>query len=82
MSEKNWFVYMLKCADDSLYTGITTEPERRLLQHNAGIGAKYTRCRLPVSMVYIQQVSDHSQALRTELQIKKLPRSEKLKLIK
>lgn len=82
MSEKIWYVYMLRCADDSLYTGITTDPVRRLEQHNSGVGAKYTRCRLPVTMVYQEQVFNRSQALRREIRIKKLSRVDKLKLIK
>lgn len=82
MSDKKWYVYMLICSDGTLYTGITTEPERRLQQHNAGVGAKYTRSRIPVSMVYREQVKDHSHALRREFQIKNLTREQKLKLIK
>lgn len=78
----NWYVYMLNCADDTLYTGITTDPERRLKQHNDGIGAKYTRSRLPVSVVYVEQVSDRSAALKREWQIKHLTREEKIMLIK
>ena len=77
-----WYVYILRCADNTLYTGITTDPERRLKQHNDGIGAKYTRYRGPVTMVYIEEACDRSSALRREWQIKQLTKDKKLKLIK
>lgn len=76
-----WFVYILSCADDSLYTGITTECERRVKQHNAGKGAKYTRVRLPVVMVYKEEVEGRSAASKREYQIKQLTRKQKLALI-
>ena len=59
-----WYVYLLRCADDTLYAGCTNDPPRRLQQHNAGQGAKYTRSRRPVSLVYLEQAGDHGQALR------------------
>ena len=76
-----WYVYLLRCADDTLYAGCTTDPQRRLEQHNAGRGAKYTRTRRPVTLVYVEQAEDHSQALRREAALKRLSRKEKLALI-
>lgn len=68
-----WYVYMLCCSDDSYYTGITKDISRRLQQHNNGIsGAKYTRARRPVTLVYQEQQCDHSSALKREIQIKRL----------
>lgn len=79
--EKSWKLYILRCRDGSLYTGITTDVEKRLAAHNAGKGAKYTRSRKPVDIVYQEQCDGHSQALRRELEIKALTKEEKLKLI-
>lgn len=76
-----YHVYILRCADGTLYTGCTNDLERRLRTHNAGKGAKYTRARLPVELVYAEEAADKSQALRREAAIKALPRSEKLELI-
>lgn len=76
-----WNVYVLRCADGSLYTGVTTDLERRLQQHNAGTGAAYTRSRLPVSLLWQEAAADRPAALRRELQIKRLPRSAKLSLV-
>ena len=76
-----WFVYILRCSDDTLYTGITNEPKRRLAQHNAGTASKYTRSRRPVEMVYCESVEDKPAALRREYAIKQLSRTEKLALI-
>ena len=76
-----WKVYILKCVDGSLYTGITTDLVRRLGEHNKGKGAKYTRSRLPVELLYFKKFPDRSSALREELRIKKLKRKEKLYLI-
>ena len=75
-----WFVYMLRCADGTLYTGMTDNVEKRLAAHQAGKGAKYTRGRGPLKLVYTEQQPDKSCALRRELTIKKLTRQEKLKL--
>jgi len=75
------FVYILKCADGSLYTGWTNDPENRLKQHNLGHGAKYTRGRLPVEMVFCRECADKSAALKAEIAIKALSRAEKEKLI-
>lgn len=76
-----WYLYILRCRDDSLYTGITTDVEKRLEAHRAGKGAKYTRGRGPLELVYREECGDHSEALKRELEIKRLPREEKLKLI-
>lgn len=76
-----YFVYMLRCGDDSLYTGIATNVENRAAAHNSGKGAKYTRSRLPVTVVYQEKMPDKSAALRREIEIKKMNRAEKLKLI-
>lgn len=76
-----WFVYMLRCDDGSLYTGYTDDVQRRLAVHRSGKGAKYTRSRLPVELVYQEEVPDRSAALRREAAIKKLKRQEKLRLI-
>ena len=77
-----WYLYILRCRDDSLYTGITTDVERRLEAHRSGKGAKYTRGRGPLELVYSEKCGDHSEALKRELEIKALSREEKLKLIK
>jgi putative endonuclease len=72
-----WTVYLVRCRDGSLYTGVTTDPERRLAEHNAGRGAAYTRSRLPVRMVYGESVRDLADALRREHAIRQLTRLEK-----
>ena len=74
------FVYMLRCADGSLYTGSTTDLDRRLAAHQSGRGAKYTRSHGPVEVVYREACADRSAALRREAAIKRLTRSEKLAL--
>ena len=76
-----WYLYILRCGDGTLYTGITTDVERRLEAHRSGKGAKYTRGRGPLELGYTEKCGDHSDALRRELEIKALPREEKLKLI-
>ncbi len=80
--EKQWYVYILRCADGTLYTGVTLDPQRRLAQHNAGTASKCTRCRRPVEMVYRERAEDKGAALRREYAIKQLSRAEKLALIK
>ena len=75
------YIYILRCADGTLYTGSTTDLSRRLAAHNAGKGAKYTRSRRPVVMVYHEELESWSAALRREAAIKKLTRKEKLGLI-
>ncbi len=79
--EKYWYLYILKCRDGSLYTGITTDVVARLEAHRTGKGAKYTRGRAPLELVYRETCADHSAALKRELEIKALTREEKLKLI-
>lgn len=75
------FVYIVQCADGTLYTGWTTDLERRLQLHNSGRGAKYTRGRGPVSLLYSQRMESKSDALKREAAIKKLSRAKKLALI-
>lgn len=75
-----WYVYMLRCADDSLYTGVAADVEKRFAAHKSGCGAKYTRSHPPVAIVYREMCADKGAALRREAVIKKLPRAEKLKL--
>ena len=79
--EHIWNVYILRCGDGSLYTGISTDVARRLEEHRSGKGAKYTRSRGPLELVYEEVCPDKSIALRRELEIKALSRTEKLKLI-
>ena len=81
MMEQTWKLYILRCRDGSLYTGITTDVRKRFAAHNAGKGAKYTRGRGPLELVYEEDCGDHSAALKRELEIKALPREEKMKLI-
>ena len=76
-----YWVYILRCQDDTLYTGYTTDPMRRLKVHQSGKGAKYTRSRLPVELVYREELLDKSSALQREAAIKALSRAEKLTLI-
>ena len=76
------FVYILRCADGSLYTGWTTDLDARLKAHNSGRGAKYTRARRPAALVYTETMPDRKTAQRRELEIKGLPRAKKLALIK
>lgn len=78
----SWKLYILRCGDGSLYTGITTDVEKRLAVHRSGKGAKYTRGRGPLELVYREECADHSAALKRELEIKKLSREEKEQLIK
>ena len=77
----SWYVYILRCGDNTLYTGVTDDVDRRLAAHRAGKGAKYTRGRGPLELVYTEEVPDKSAALRREHQIKNLSRSEKGRLI-
>ena len=77
-----WFVYLLRCADGSLYTGITKDVKRRSQQHNAGTASRYTRTRLPVRMVYQEAQPSRSAALKREAAIKAMTRAEKLTLIR
>lgn len=75
------FVYMLRCKDGSLYTGWTNDLEHRLAMHNSGRGAKYTRGRGPLELVYSEELPDKEAALRRECAIKKLRREQKLALL-
>lgn len=77
----SYYVYILRCADDTLYTGMTDDITRRVSVHNSGKGAKYTRGRGPVKLVYQEKCTDKSGALRREIEIKRLTRGEKLHLI-
>tara|TARA_B100000609_G_C17103006_1_gene375613 strand:- start:106 stop:366 length:261 start_codon:yes stop_codon:yes gene_type:complete len=77
----DWTVYIVKCSDKTFYTGITNNIKLRLETHNSGKGAKYTKNRLPVILVYLETVDDKSNALRREMEIKKLNRSQKINLI-
>ncbi len=76
-----WFCYIVECADNTYYTGITTDIERRIAAHNAGKGAKYVKGRLPVHVVYTEECENRSDASRRELEIKSLDRQEKIALI-
>ena len=78
---KAYYVYLVKCSDDTLYCGYTTNVEKRIATHNKGKGAKYTRARRPVSLVYNECFETKNEALRREIQIKKMTRKEKLYLI-
>ena len=80
LSER-WFVYILRCADGSLYTGIAKDLERRLEQHNAGSASRYTRSRLPVDLVYHEGPTTKSKALKRELVIKAMSRKAKEALV-
>jgi predicted GIY-YIG superfamily endonuclease len=75
------FVYLLRCADDSLYCGWTTDVERRLAAHTAGTASRYTRSRLPVELAAVLPMADRSAARREEARIKRLPRAAKLRLV-
>lgn len=79
--ENSWYLYILRCKDNTLYTGITTDVEKRLKAHRCGKGAKYTRGRTPLELVYREVCESHSDALKRELEIKSLTRQEKEKLI-
>jgi putative endonuclease len=75
-----YWVYILRCSDGSLYTGITTNLERRVCEHNAGFASKYTRSRVPVAVAYAEPAKGKSRALKREYDIKKMSRSAKLLL--
>ena len=80
--ESTWKLYILRCGDGSLYTGITTDVQKRLAAHRSGKGAKYTRGRGPLELVYSEECGSHSDALRREMEIKRLTREEKEMLIR
>jgi putative endonuclease len=75
------FVYILRCSDDSLYTGWSTDIEQRVAHHNTGKGAKYTRARLPVVFIYSEEYPSKEEAMKREYEIKQLSRNEKNLLI-
>lgn len=76
-----WYLYILRCKDGSLYTGITTDVEKRLEAHRSGHGAKYTRGRGPLELVYREECGTHSDALKREWEVKQLKRCQKQQLI-
>ena len=76
-----WFVYILRCRDGTLYTGVAVDVSKRLEAHQGGIGAKYTRSRLPVVLVYQERQPDRSSALRREAALRRMGRAGKLALI-
>jgi putative endonuclease len=78
-----WYVYFLRCADNSLYAGITTDIERRLIEHNTSnkLGAKYTRVRRPVSLAHLEKTTDRKSASQREYQLKKLTKLQKENLV-
>jgi putative endonuclease len=77
-----YYLYILRCSDKTLYTGITTDPERRVREHNgSNLGAKYTFCRRPVKLVFSKKFKNRSLAAREEARVKRLTRKEKLKMI-
>ncbi|CAN5200137.1 GIY-YIG nuclease family protein [soil metagenome] len=80
-ASNSWFVYILHCADGTLYTGITKDVTRRCQQHNAGTASRYTRSRLPTKLLWHEPQADQSSALKREAAIKSMTRSEKLQLI-
>jgi putative endonuclease len=75
------YIYIIECADGTLYTGYTNQLEKRIISHNSGKGAKYTRGRTPVILKYDEELESKQEAMRREAQIKKLTRNEKLELI-
>ena len=79
--ENTWYLYILRCGDNTLYTGITTDVEKRFEAHQSGKGAKYTRGRGPLELAYREECGTHSDALKREAQIKKLTREQKQALI-
>ena len=79
---KRWTLYILKCSDRSLYTGITTDLEKRVKRHNEGRASKYTRSRKPVKIAYAETFSSESAARRKEIEVKNLSRHNKLRMIK
>ena len=79
--EQTWKLYILRCGDDTLYTGITVDVAHRFAMHRSGKGAKYTRGRGPLELVYMEECGTHTEALRREIAVKRLSRQEKMKLI-
>jgi putative endonuclease len=81
LGRAGWFVYVLRCRDGSLYTGATNDVDARLARHSAGLGARYTRSRLPVKLVHVERAAGRGAALRREAAVKRLTRAEKLALV-
>ena len=80
---EQWHVYVLRCADMTLYTGVTTDVQRRVFEHNeAKLGAKYTKARRPVMLLYSESANNRSEAQKREAEVKKMSRAEKLQLVK
>lgn len=77
----NWCIYLVRCADNSLYCGITNDLKARVLKHNAGLASKYTRSRLPVEMVYYKESANRSTASKEEYRIKQLSKSQKESMV-
>lgn len=75
------YCYIVQCADGTFYTGWTTDPERRVAQHNKGTGARYTRTRAPVKLVYLEEQPDRKTAMKRESAIKRMSRAQKRKMI-
>ena len=80
-AEAEWFVYVVRCVDRTLYTGVTTDADKRVAEHNRGCGARYTRARRPVELVYLEPAADRGAALRRESEIKRMPSAAKRQLI-
>ncbi len=77
MSSKPWYLYIARCNGNTLYTGVTTDVKRRIEEHNKGVGAKYTRGRAPIELIYCAEYSNRSEAQIEEARIKKLSRKKK-----
>jgi putative endonuclease len=80
-ANKGWIVYILRCRDNTLYTGITNNMEKRLITHNSGMASRYTRARLPVKLLAASGCMSKTEALRLEIKIKKQPRNKKLEVL-
>ena len=80
-ASNKFFCYILECSDGTFYTGWSTDPERRARQHNSGTGARYTRSRRPVRLVYVEEQPDKVSAMRREQSIKNMDRERKMKLV-
>jgi putative endonuclease len=76
-----WFLYILECSDDSFYTGISNNIEKRIKEHNSGKGSKYARAKLPVALIYSETFDSKSQALKREIEVKRLTRIQKEQLV-
>lgn len=79
-SQTGFYCYIVECSDGTFYTGWTTDPERRVSQHNKGVGAKYTSVRRPVKLVYLESQQDRTAAMKRELAIKRMSRAQKIRL--